>query len=142
MGLSCVRVLDADVLSPEERCAIACSVADISAKSKKYRMPQRMETPSNHVRVMMCMMRGHSASEPRESVRALCYTLSQGARYKSHVLRAVTGNTNTVAGNVPPKANLGDLGGLASGLDVSTTGMVRPCPQLNPNPKPYFLCWM
>lgn len=42
-----------------------------------------------------------------------------------HLVRAVTGNTNTVAGNVPPKANLGDLGGLASGLDVSTTGMVR-----------------
>ena len=40
-------------------------------------------------------------------------------------MHAVTGNTNTVAGNVPPKANLGDLGGLASGLDFSTTGMVR-----------------
>ena len=28
-----------------------------------------------------------------------------------------SGNTNTLAGNVPPKANLGDLRGLAGGLN-------------------------
>lgn len=27
---------------------------------------------------------------------------------------SITGNTNTLAGNVPPKANLGDLSGLAN----------------------------
>ena len=37
----------------------------------------------------------------------------------------MTGNTNTVAGNVPPKANLGDLSGLDAGLDERTTAMVR-----------------
>lgn len=31
-----------------------------------------------------------------------------------------------MAGNVPPKANLGNLRGLAEGLNVGTTGMVRP----------------
>ncbi|KAJ0812248.1 putative protochlorophyllide reductase [Helianthus annuus] len=30
---------------------------------------------------------------------------------------SVLGNTNTLAGNVPPKANLGDLRGLAGGLN-------------------------
>lgn len=30
---------------------------------------------------------------------------------------SITGNTNTLAGNVPPKANLGDLRGLAGGLN-------------------------
>ncbi len=37
----------------------------------------------------------------------------------------MTGNTNTVAGNVPPKANLGDLSGLDAGLGSDTTAMVR-----------------
>ncbi|GJN26020.1 hypothetical protein PR202_gb13915 [Eleusine coracana subsp. coracana] len=32
------------------------------------------------------------------------------------ILGSITGNTNTLAGNVPPKANLGDLRGLAGGL--------------------------
>lgn len=33
------------------------------------------------------------------------------------IVGSITGNTNTIAGNVPPKANLGDLRGLAGGLD-------------------------
>ncbi|CAL5403631.1 unnamed protein product [Camellia sinensis] len=39
---------------------------------------------------------------------------------KNHKARSVTksGNTNTLAGNVPPKANLGDLRGLAGGLNA------------------------
>ncbi|XP_020091822.1 protochlorophyllide reductase [Ananas comosus] len=32
------------------------------------------------------------------------------------ILGSITGNTNTLAGNVPPKAGLGDLRGLAAGL--------------------------
>ncbi|TVU16603.1 hypothetical protein EJB05_40176 [Eragrostis curvula] len=32
------------------------------------------------------------------------------------ILGSITGNTNTLAGNVPPKAGLGDLRGLAGGL--------------------------
>ncbi len=30
------------------------------------------------------------------------------------IVGSITGNTNTLAGNVPPKADLGDLSGLAS----------------------------
>ncbi|CAM8937386.1 unnamed protein product [Rhodiola kirilowii] len=33
------------------------------------------------------------------------------------IVGSITGNTNTLAGNVPPKANLGDLRGLAGGLN-------------------------
>ncbi|CAL9047848.1 unnamed protein product [Musa banksii] len=33
------------------------------------------------------------------------------------ILGSITGNTNTLAGNVPPKAGLGDLRGLAGGLN-------------------------
>lgn len=33
------------------------------------------------------------------------------------IVGSITGNTNTLAGNVPPKANLGDLRGLAAGLN-------------------------
>ncbi|KAL9251565.1 Protochlorophyllide reductase A, chloroplastic-like protein [Drosera capensis] len=32
------------------------------------------------------------------------------------IVGSITGNTNTLAGNVPPKTNLGDLRGLAGGL--------------------------
>lgn len=32
------------------------------------------------------------------------------------IVGSITGNTNTLAGNVPPKANLGDLRGMAGGL--------------------------
>ncbi|RVX20313.1 Protochlorophyllide reductase, chloroplastic [Vitis vinifera] len=35
----------------------------------------------------------------------------------AHHVGSITGNTNTLAGNVPPKANLGDLRGLAGGLN-------------------------
>lgn len=41
------------------------------------------------------------------------------------IVGSITGNTNTVAGNVPPKANLGDLRGLAGGLNgVSSSPMI------------------
>eukprot|EP01023_Acetabularia_acetabulum_P012734 TRINITY_DN1598_c0_g1_i9.p1 TRINITY_DN1598_c0_g1~~TRINITY_DN1598_c0_g1_i9.p1 ORF type:complete len:452 (-),score=107.28 TRINITY_DN1598_c0_g1_i9:760-1959(-) len=40
------------------------------------------------------------------------------------IVGSITGNTNTVAGNVPPKANLGDLRGLAAGLNGSTSVMI------------------
>ncbi|KAM7251636.1 hypothetical protein ACFE04_023519 [Oxalis oulophora] len=37
----------------------------------------------------------------------------------------VLGNTNTLAGNIPPKANLGDMRGLAAGLNgVNTSAMI------------------
>ncbi len=36
-----------------------------------------------------------------------------------------TGNTNTLAGNVPPKADLGDLRGLASGVDGRIAPMIN-----------------
>ena len=38
---------------------------------------------------------------------------------------ACSGNTNTLAGNVPPKADLGDLRGLASGLDGRISAMIN-----------------
>ncbi|PNG99822.1 Protochlorophyllide reductase, chloroplastic, partial [Tetrabaena socialis] len=39
------------------------------------------------------------------------------------IVGSITGNTNTLAGNVPPKANLGDLSGLASGVSTSSPMM-------------------
>ncbi|GLU23420.1 hypothetical protein SLE2022_394240 [Rubroshorea leprosula] len=41
------------------------------------------------------------------------------------IVGSITGNTNTLAGNVPPKANLGDLRGLAGGLSgLNSSAMV------------------
>ncbi|KAL2613054.1 hypothetical protein R1flu_024746 [Riccia fluitans] len=41
------------------------------------------------------------------------------------IVGSITGNSNTVAGNVPPKANLGDLRGLAGGLNgVNSSSMI------------------
>ncbi|XP_074302411.1 protochlorophyllide reductase-like [Silene latifolia] len=41
------------------------------------------------------------------------------------IVGSITGNTNTIAGNVPPKANLGDLRGLSGGLNgVNTSPMI------------------
>lgn len=36
------------------------------------------------------------------------------------IVGSVTGNTNTLAGNIPPKADLGDLSGLANGFGKSS----------------------
>lgn len=36
------------------------------------------------------------------------------------IVGSITGNTNTLAGNVPPKANLGDMRGLAAGLNETS----------------------
>ena len=42
------------------------------------------------------------------------------------IVGSITGNTNTVAGNVPPKADLGDLRGLAGGLaGVNASSMIN-----------------
>ncbi|KAG0458754.1 hypothetical protein HPP92_021882 [Vanilla planifolia] len=46
--------------------------------------------------------------------------LMQQSDYPSRrliIVGSITGNTNTLAGNIPPKANLGDLRGLAGGLN-------------------------
>ena len=40
------------------------------------------------------------------------------------IVGSITGNTNTLAGNVPPKADLGDLRGLAAGVGPGTTAMM------------------
>ncbi|XP_073039749.1 protochlorophyllide reductase-like [Primulina eburnea] len=41
------------------------------------------------------------------------------------IVGSITGNTNTLAGNVPPKANLGDLRGLRGGLNgVGSSSMI------------------
>ncbi|KAF2314308.1 hypothetical protein GH714_025237 [Hevea brasiliensis] len=41
------------------------------------------------------------------------------------IVGSITGNTNTLAGNVPPKANLGDLRGLAGGLNgLNSSSMI------------------
>ncbi|GAB4824967.1 protochlorophyllide, variant 2 [Ancistrocladus abbreviatus] len=41
------------------------------------------------------------------------------------IVGSITGNTNTLAGNVPPKANLGDLRGFAAGLNgVNSSPMI------------------
>ncbi|KAG9440994.1 hypothetical protein H6P81_016848 [Aristolochia fimbriata] len=41
------------------------------------------------------------------------------------IVGSITGNTNTLAGNVPPKANLGDMRGLAGGLNgLNSSSMI------------------
>lgn len=41
------------------------------------------------------------------------------------IVGSITGNTNTLAGNIPPKANLGDLRGLSGGLNgVDSSPMI------------------
>ena len=40
------------------------------------------------------------------------------------IVGSITGNTNTVAGNVPPKANLGDMRGLATTLNGMESAMI------------------
>ncbi len=38
------------------------------------------------------------------------------------IVGSITGNTNTLAGNVPPKANLGDLSGLMNRATMIDNG--------------------
>ncbi|GAQ83896.1 NADPH:protochlorophyllide oxidoreductase [Klebsormidium nitens] len=40
------------------------------------------------------------------------------------IVGSITGNTNTLAGNVPPKANLGDLSGLAAGISEKSASVM------------------
>ena len=48
----------------------------------------------------------------------------QSARPRMVIVGSITGNTNTLAGNVPPKADLGDLRGLAAGIGPGTSAMM------------------
>ncbi|KAH6795479.1 hypothetical protein C2S51_036465 [Perilla frutescens var. frutescens] len=50
---------------------------------------------------------------------------SENPQKRLIIVGSITGNTNTLAGNVPPKANLGDLRGLAGGLNgVVSSSMI------------------
>lgn len=46
---------------------------------------------------------------------------SQSKSKRLIIVGSITGNTNTLAGNIPPKANLGDLRGLSGGLNGTTS---------------------
>jgi len=46
------------------------------------------------------------------------------AKPRMVIVGSITGNTNTLAGNVPPKADLGDLRGLAAGIGPGTSAMM------------------
>eukprot|EP00250_Pteridium_aquilinum_P018048 c23916_g1_i1 orf=227-1405(+) len=46
---------------------------------------------------------------------------SQHSSKRLIIVGSITGNTNTLAGNIPPKANLGDLRGLSGGLNGVTS---------------------
>ncbi|KAK9831373.1 hypothetical protein WJX81_006789 [Elliptochloris bilobata] len=48
----------------------------------------------------------------------------EGSLKRVIIVGSITGNTNTLAGNIPPKASLGDMSGLASGLGEGTTAMI------------------
>lgn len=75
-----------------------------------------MATGTNHLAhfLLANLLVDDLAKEPAKS----------GADKRVIIVGSITGNTNTMAGNVPPKADLGDLSGLANGLDDSTTGMI------------------
>ncbi|MCO5550821.1 hypothetical protein L7F22_004314 [Adiantum nelumboides] len=50
---------------------------------------------------------------------------SQSKSKRLIIVGSITGNTNTLAGNIPPKANLGDLRGLSGGLNgVNASPMI------------------
>lgn len=50
---------------------------------------------------------------------------SESPQKRLIIVGSITGNTNTLAGNVPPKANLGDLRGLAGGLNgIGSSSMI------------------
>lgn len=50
---------------------------------------------------------------------------SQSKSKRLIIVGSITGNTNTLAGNIPPKANLGDLRGLTGGLNgVNSSAMI------------------
>ncbi|BAF26869.1 Os10g0496900 [Oryza sativa Japonica Group] len=105
---------------------------------------RRLEMP---VDVVVCNAAVYQPTAKQPSFTADGFEMSVGVNHLGHFLLArelladltssdypskrliivgsITGNTNTLAGNVPPKANLGDLRGLASGLDgVSSSAMI------------------
>lgn len=63
------------------------------------------------------------------------------------IVGSITGNTNTLAGNVPPKADLGDLRGLAAGIGPGTSAMMDGTRTENErsyfssSPSPEFFSW-
>ena len=59
----------------------------------------------------------HIASQQGKRVTGICFIITR--------LCIRAGNTNTLAGNVPPKADLGDLRGLASGIDGRIAPMIN-----------------
>jgi protochlorophyllide reductase len=75
---------------------------------------------TNHLgHFLLCrlMLEDLEGSPPAAAGRA-------AAKPRMVIVGSITGNTNTLAGNVPPKADLGDLRGLAAGIGPGTSAMM------------------
>ncbi|KAK2639127.1 hypothetical protein Ddye_026922 [Dipteronia dyeriana] len=92
-----------------------------------------------HLDVLVCSAAVYQPTAKEPTYTAEGFELSVGTNYLGHfllsrlllddlnqsdypskrliIVGSITGNTNTLAGNVPPKANLGDLRGLAGELN-------------------------
>ncbi|KAG2548139.1 hypothetical protein PVAP13_9KG148400 [Panicum virgatum] len=73
---------------------------------------RQLEMP---IDVVVCNAAVYQPTAKEPSYTADGFEMSVGVNHLGHFLLAR--NTNTLAGNVPPKANLGDLRGLAGGLN-------------------------
>ncbi|CAI0460960.1 unnamed protein product, partial [Linum tenue] len=106
---------------------------------------RRLEKPND---VLVCNVVVYLPTNKEPTYTADRFELSVGTNHLGHFLLArlllddmkqsdypskcliivdsITGNTNTLARNVPPKANLGDLRGLVGGLNrVNTSSMIN-----------------
>ncbi|KAG2255123.1 hypothetical protein Bca52824_074417 [Brassica carinata] len=100
-------------MSKEDYTVMHLDLASLESVKQFVDNYRRTERPLD---VLVCNAAVYQPTAKEPSFTAEGFELSVGTNH--------LGNTNTLAGNVPPKANLGDLRGLASGLNGQNSSMI------------------
>ncbi|CAL9213581.1 unnamed protein product [Arabidopsis halleri] len=130
-------------MSKEDYTVMHLDLASLESVKQFVENFRRTEQPLD---VLVCNAAVYQPTAKEPSFTAEGFELSVGTNHLGHfllsrlllddlkksdypskrmiIVGSITGNTNTLAGNVPPKANLGDLRGLASGLNGQNSSMI------------------
>ncbi|KAL0320690.1 UNVERIFIED_CONTAM: Protochlorophyllide reductase, chloroplastic [Sesamum radiatum] len=126
---------------------LGLATAKALAESGKWHFVDNFKRSGRPLDVLVCNAAVYQPTAREPSYTADGFELSVGTNHLGHfllsrlllddlkqsdypskrliIVGSITGNTNTLAGNVPPKANLGDLRGLQGGLNgLNTSSMI------------------
>ncbi|WVZ66783.1 hypothetical protein U9M48_015959 [Paspalum notatum var. saurae] len=114
--LKASRAAKAAGMDKDSFTIVHLDLASLDSVRQFVKNVRQLEAPI-HVVVCNAAVYQPTAKEPSYTADGFEMSASDYPSKRLIIVGSITGNTNTLAGNVPPKANLGDLRGLAGGLN-------------------------